>query len=159
MHHCCLHTPMTLASGSNNSRLPVVEPPRRRSFIWQIVNLSIQDRVVVVVCPLQPSSSVHQGCPCPESSVRVPFQLACSISSQVTDHWGEPCNRTGEVHPVDPFHFASIAFCRNSVSLQGLEQSCDRVVLCRLDKWVSSSLMDGGRLLSTLHVAYCYIDK
>ena len=40
----------------------------------------------------------------------------------MTDHWGEPCNRTGEVHHVDPFHsldnlknhFASIAFCRNS---------------------------------------------
>ena len=40
----------------------------------------------------------------------------------MTDHWGEPCNRTGEVHPVDPFHsldnlknhFASVAFCRNS---------------------------------------------
>ena len=36
----------------------------------------------------------------------------------MTDHWGEPCNRTGEVHPVDPFHsldnlknhFASIVF-------------------------------------------------
>ena len=40
----------------------------------------------------------------------------------MTDHWGEPCNRTGEVHPVDLFHtldnlknqFASIAFCWNS---------------------------------------------
>ena len=36
----------------------------------------------------------------------------------MTDHWGEPCNRTGEVHPVDPFHnlknhFASVAFSRN----------------------------------------------
>ena len=31
--------------GSNDSRLHVVEPPRRRSFIWQIgVNSSIQDR-------------------------------------------------------------------------------------------------------------------
>ena len=30
------------------------------------------------------------------------------------------------------------------------ERSCDRVVLCRLCKRVSSSLMDGGRLLSTL---------
>ena len=45
----------------------------------------------------------------------------CSMA-QVTDHWGEPCNRTGEIHPVDPFHsldnlknhFASVAFCRNS---------------------------------------------
>ena len=50
-------------------------------------------------------------------------RLACPISSQVTDHWGEPCNRTGEIHPVDPFHrlenikshFGSIAFYRNSV--------------------------------------------
>ena len=40
----------------------------------------------------------------------------------MTDHWGEPCNRTGEVHPVDTFHspdnlknpFASSTFCRNS---------------------------------------------
>ena len=78
---------------------------------------------VVVLCPLQPSSSVNPGCPGPERSVPVSSRLACPISSQVTDHWGEPCNRTGEVHPVDPFHsldylknhFASIAFCRNSV--------------------------------------------
>ena len=32
-------------TGSNDSRLHVVEPPRRRSFIWQIgVNSSIQDQ-------------------------------------------------------------------------------------------------------------------
>ena len=78
--------------------------------------------VVVVVYPLQPSSSANPGCPGPESSVTVSSRLACPISSQVTDHWGELCNRTGEVHPVDPFHsmdnlknhFASIAFCKNS---------------------------------------------
>ena len=76
--------------------------------------------LVVVVCPLQPSSSANPGCPGPESSVSLSSRLACPISSQVTDHWGEPCNRTGEVHPVDPFHsldklknhFVSIAFCR-----------------------------------------------
>ena len=34
-----------LHNGSNDSRLHVVEPPRGRSFIWQIgVNSSIQDR-------------------------------------------------------------------------------------------------------------------
>ena len=74
--------------------------------------------VVVVVCPIQPSSSVNPGCPGKESSVPVSSRLACPISSQVTDHWGEPCNQTGEVHPVDPFHsldnlknhFASVAF-------------------------------------------------
>ena len=57
-----------------------------------------------------------------ESSAPVSSRLACPISLQVTDHWGEPRNRTGEVHPVDPFHsldnlknpFASIAFCTNS---------------------------------------------
>ena len=40
----------------------------------------------------------------------------------MTNHLDGPCNRTGEVHPVDPFHnldilknhFASVAFCRNS---------------------------------------------
>ena len=77
--------------------------------------------IVVVVCPLQPSSS-NPGCPGAESSVLVSSQLACPISSQVADHWGELCNRTGEVHPVDPFHsldnlrnhFASIAFSMNS---------------------------------------------
>ena len=77
---------------------------------------------VVVVCPLQPSSSVNSGCPGPESSVLLSSRWACPISSQVTGHWGELCNRTGEVHPVDPFHsldilknhFASVAFCRNS---------------------------------------------
>ena len=80
----------------------------------------ISSAYVVVVCPLQPSSSVNPGCPCPESIVPVSSRLACPISSQVTDHWGVPCSRTGEVHPVDPFHsldnlknhFASIAFCR-----------------------------------------------
>ena len=61
-------------------------------------------RDVVVVCPLQPSSSANPGFPGPESSVPVSFQLACPISSPVTDQWGEPCNRTGKVHPVDPFH-------------------------------------------------------
>ena len=73
---------------------------------------------VVVVCPLQSSSSVNSGCPGPESSILVSSRWACLICSQVTDHWGEPCNRTGEVHPVDAFHsldnFASVAFCRNS---------------------------------------------
>ena len=60
--------------------------------------------VVVVGCPLQSSSSANPGCPGPESSVLVWSRLACPISSQVTAHWGEPCNRTGEVHSVDPFH-------------------------------------------------------
>ena len=77
--------------------------------------------VVVVVCPLQPSSSVNSGCPGPESSILVSSRWACPISSQVTDHWGELRNRTGEVYPVDPFHSldilknhsASFAFCRN----------------------------------------------
>ena len=36
---------LMICRGSNDSRLHVVEPPRRRSFIWQIgVNSSIQDR-------------------------------------------------------------------------------------------------------------------
>ena len=77
---------------------------------------------VVVVCALQPSSSVNLGCPGPESSIPVSSRWACHISTQVTEQWGEPCNRTGEVHPVDPFHrldnlknhFASVTFCRNS---------------------------------------------
>ena len=42
----------------------------------------------------------------------------------MTDQWGEPCNRTSDVHPVDPLHsldnlknqFASIAFCRNTAA-------------------------------------------
>ena len=71
------------------------------------------------VCPLQPSSSANPDCPGPESSVSVSSWLACPITSQVTDHWGEPCNRTGEVHPVDPFHSLDnlknqFVFCRNS---------------------------------------------
>ena len=41
---------------------------------------------VVVVCPLQPSSSVSSGCPGPESSILVSSGWACPISSQVTDH-------------------------------------------------------------------------
>ena len=51
-------------------------------------------------------------------SVLVSSRLAFPISSQVTDHWGELCNGTGEVHPVEPFHsldnskthFSSIVF-------------------------------------------------
>ena len=82
---------------------------------------SSEERLVVVVCPLQPSSSVNSGCPGPESSILVSSRWACPISSQVTDHWGELRNRTDEVHPVDPFHSldilknhsASVAFCRN----------------------------------------------
>ena len=78
---------------------------------------------VVVVCPLQPSSSVNSGCPGPESSILVSSRWACPISSQVTDHWGELRNRTDEVHPVDPFHSldilknhsASVAFCRKLI--------------------------------------------
>ena len=42
--------------------------------------------VVVVVCPLQPSSSVNSGCTGPESSILVSSRWACPISSQVTDH-------------------------------------------------------------------------
>ena len=76
----------------------------------------------VVVCPLQPSSSANPDFPGLESSVLVSSRLACPISSQATDHSGEPCNRTGEVLPLDPFHsldilknhFASIVFCGNS---------------------------------------------
>ena len=111
---------------------------------------------IVVISPLQPSSSVNPDCSCPDSLVPVSSRLACPISSQVTDHWGEPCNPTGEVHPVDPFHsldnlknhFASIAFCRNSVVYNvrnGAVIEWSFVVLRG-----SSSLMGGGRLLSTL---------
>ena len=71
---------------------------------------------------------------------------------------------------MDPFHrldilknqFASVAFCRNSGVYNVQNGAVIEVVLCRLCKRVSSSLMDGGRLLSTsviLHIAYCCIDK
>ena len=63
---------------------------------------------MVVVCHLLPSSSVNSGCPGPESSILVSSRWACPISSQVTDHWSELRNRTGEVHPVDPFHSLDI---------------------------------------------------
>ena len=115
---------------------------------------------MVVVSPPQPSSSTNRGL---ESSVPISSCLACPINSQVTDHSGEPCNRTGEVHPVDPFHsldnfknhFASIVFCRNSAVYN--ERSCDTVARCRLDKKVSLSLIDGCRLLSTLLFFILYI--
>ena len=68
------------------------------------VSVSFLLHVNVVVCPLQPSSSVNSVCPGPESSILVSSRWACPISSQVTDHWDEPCNRTGEVHPVDLFN-------------------------------------------------------
>ena len=53
--------------------------------------------VVVIVCPLQPSSSVNSGCPGPESSILVSSRWACPISSQVTDQLGELCNRFDNV--------------------------------------------------------------
>ena len=111
--------------------------------------------VVGIVCPLQPSSSVNPGCPGPESSALVSSRWACPISSQVTDHWGEPCNRTGEVHSVHSIdnlknHFSSDAFCRNS----GVHNVRNGAVI---EKMVSSSLMDGGRLLSTLLSFMLYI--
>ena len=93
------------------------------SCLWQtFFAVVVRPGLVVVVFPLQPPSSANPGCLCPESSVLVSSRLACPISSQVTEHWGEPCNRAGKVHPVDPFHsldnlknhFDSIAFCRNS---------------------------------------------
>ena len=37
-------------------------------------------------------------------SIKLNSRIVLSISSQVTYHWGEPCNRTGDVHPVDSFH-------------------------------------------------------
>ena len=49
-------------------------------------DLRLRVFVVVVVCPLQPSSSVNSGCPGPESSILVSSRWACPISSQVTDH-------------------------------------------------------------------------
>ena len=69
---------------------------------WKYLEGEKVSNMVVVVCPLQPSLSVNSGCPGPESSVLVLSRWACPISSQVTDYWGEPCNRTGEVHPVAP---------------------------------------------------------
>ena len=74
--------------------------------------------LVLCSCCCCMPSSVNSGCPGTENSILVSSRWACAISSQVTDHWGEPCNRTGEVHPVDPFHnldnlknhFASVAF-------------------------------------------------
>ena len=121
---------------------------------------------VVVVCPLQPSSSVNPGCPGPESSVPVSSRLACPISSQVTIHWGDPCNQTGEVHPVDPFHsldnlknhFASIAFCRNSVVC-----NVRNGAVIELSFVVSIRVIDGWRSIVEysviLHLVYFCIDN
>ena len=81
------------------------------------------------------------------------------VNTQInpTNTTGELRNRTDEVHPVDPFHsldilknhFASVTFCRNS-GVDNIQNGCDRVILRRLCKRVSSSLMDGGRMLSNL---------
>ena len=40
-----------------------------------------EQRVVVVVCPLQPSSSFNSGCPGPESSILVSSRWACRAKS------------------------------------------------------------------------------
>ena len=47
-------------------------------------------------------------------------------------------------------HLASVAFCRNSGVYNVQNGPVIRVVLCCLCKRVSLSLMDGGRMLSTL---------
>ena len=70
----------------------------------------------------------------------------------MTDQWGVPCNRTGEVHAVDPFHsldslknqFASFAFCRNSEVYNVCNGAVIEFFRCRLDKRVSSSLIGGA---------------
>ena len=119
--------------------------------------LDLDSIAVVVVCPLQPSSSVNSGCPGPESSILVSSRWACPISSQVTDHWGELRNRTDEVHPVDPFHSldilknhsASVAFCRN-LGVYNVQNGAVIELSFVVSVRVSSSLMDGGRLFSTL---------
>ena len=43
--------------------------------------LETNGSLLIVVCPLQPSSSVNPGCPGPESSVPVSSRLTCPISS------------------------------------------------------------------------------
>ena len=58
---------------------------------------------------------------------------------------------------MDPFHsldnlknkLASVAFCRNT-EVCNVQHRAVRVAHCHLDKWVSSSLICGGGLLSTL---------
>ena len=113
---------------------------------------------LVVLCPLQPSSFSNPGCPGPESSVPVLSRLACPISTQETEHWGEPCNRTGEVHPVDPFHsldnlknhIASITFCRNSAVYNVRNGAVIELSIVVSIKGFPSSLIGGGRLLITL---------
>ena len=62
------------------------------TYLTELVAPEVLENVVVVVCPLQPSSSANPGCPGPESSVPVSSCLVCPISSQVTDHWGCCCS-------------------------------------------------------------------
>ena len=71
----------------------------------------------VVVCPLQPFSSANLGCPGPESSVPVASWLACLISSHVTRSLGWRTSCGHQFHSLDNLknHFASIAFCRNTL--------------------------------------------
>ena len=47
--------------------------PKALLFLQLLIALLIRSVVVVVVCPLQPSSSVNPGCPGPESSVTVSY--------------------------------------------------------------------------------------
>ena len=49
------------------------------SMLEDVLHTNYSDTVVVVVvvCPLQPSSSVNSGCPGPESSVLVSSRWAC----------------------------------------------------------------------------------
>ena len=74
----------TLKSGHDSISLVGTFKPAR--WRWLSSSQKLVD-VVVVVCPLQPSSSVNPGCPGPESSVPVSSRLACPISSQVTYHY------------------------------------------------------------------------
>ena len=49
------------------------------------ISIPVPVNIGVIVCPLQPSSSVSPGCHGPESSVPVSARLACPINSQVTN--------------------------------------------------------------------------
>ena len=71
----------TLFTRHRNTVEPMMLADNRKATLH-----AIHTDAVVVVCPLQPSSSVNSGCPGPESSILVSSRWACPISSQVTDH-------------------------------------------------------------------------
>ena len=106
--------------GSNDYRLHVVEPPRGRSFIWQIgVNSSIQDR-----------RQVDRGCFMESSQLYAATLTYYSTEPRTTGHNYDPLllllALAGDVHPNPGPSRYPCSVCFINVTSQGTSYLCTR---------------------------------